>query len=156
MPRFSLDRFLAVGISIGVGLSYQRRTNSERTTSNAVSKDDTSFYLLAPRIGIAIPIRSWFQIWPRVGASYVHLKGDHIIATGGWYPTEWNHTDDVLYLGADTWMVASPFEHLAITAGPTFDRLVIGPTRSVKGLTVDAADVHSYSFGFHSGIAVWF
>lgn len=157
MPRLSVDRFLGPGISIGAGFSFQHSGNSKRQAVVSMDHASESTYLLAPRLGIAIQVRSWFHIWPRIGASYVRLNGNRSSQTAGWdLSSDSTYSNEALYLTVEYPMVFTAFEHVAVTAGPTFDWLVLGPNRTVKGDSVDSDAVHCRSFGFHSGIAVWF
>ena len=108
MSRIGFDWFPIARLSIGGSLSYWSLKRDDDGDGPLGSRTNKEF-LVAPRIGYAIPISRAFGFWPRGGITYLNTK-----AGGADSTSEWAFT-------AEAQFYASPASHFAFIFGPVFD-----------------------------------
>jgi len=120
IPRIGFDYFPGRGLSLGLGAEFAY-----------VSAGDAFIVGLNPRLGYVVRISDGFSLWPRVGASYVHLD----LASQSGY---------LLAATLEVQAVVTPFQHFGFTFSPVVD---IGLSASGRALT---------QLGLLAGLIGWF
>jgi hypothetical protein len=106
-PRFGVDYFVIDSLSIGGSVAFFHSEFDD----DGPGDDDSSGFLLAPRVGYTIPFGQIAGFWPRGGMSYVN----------------WDDPDfDELALNLEAMFWISPAEGLAFLVGPTLDFGITG------------------------------
>lgn len=130
VPRLSLDGFVTDGLSIGGSLVYLRQTGEQeaeyssggQSTSQDQDRPTESLFLIAPRIGYALPIGDGAFFWPRAGIVYGRLSQEDEEedgATGDEYTETTTITFTDITLEAN--VVLSPVEHFGVLLGGFYD-----------------------------------
>lgn len=100
--------------------------------------DNAISFEIRPRVGYALPLSSYFALWPRAGLSFIYRR----LGADG---TVW-----ALSPGLDLFAVVTPAKHIGIVAGLDFGIGVVGRYRN---------DSHNFthdSIGFAVGLLVDF
>jgi hypothetical protein len=120
VPRIGFDYFPGRGLSLGLGAEFA-----------SISAGDAIIVGLNPRLGYVVRITDGFSLWPRAGASYVHLD---LGSVSGY----------LLAATLEVQAVVTPFQHFGFTFSPTVD---IGLSATGSTLT---------QLGLLAGMIGWF
>lgn len=113
--RAAVDGFIKDQLSLGGSVGFFSQSGDA----------DGSGFVLAPRVGYAIPLSRVFTFWPRGGLTFYDVGDTSLLA-----------------LSAEAMFVASPDPSWGILFGPTID---LGFTGETGG---DNADYTEFSLGF--------
>jgi len=79
-PRLSFDYVVAFGITVGGSVGYFHRSSKLSSEGGGISYDDGGpsgyAWLLAPRVGYALPLSSVVAFWPRAGVTYYRVASE--------------------------------------------------------------------------------
>ncbi|HVT10511.1 MAG TPA: hypothetical protein VHO67_23790 [Polyangia bacterium] len=98
-PRLSLDTMVTRSLSVGIGASFVRRSDTRGTI-----RESNTGYEGAFRLGYAMMLGPWLGIWPRAGVTYAHETNQSGLA-----------------VTVEGLLVAAVLPHLLITLGPVAD-----------------------------------
>jgi hypothetical protein len=134
-PRLAFDYFAWDSLSLGGSIMY-----SNRSFDNDDDDDDDSSFLIAPRVGYAIPFGAGNSgVWLRGGLSYYH--NDFGNSDEGGFGL---NLDAMFYIGLTP--------GFALTLGPTVDLGFGGEVDTPAG----DFDRNYRAFGFAGGLTGWF
>ena len=105
-PRIGIDAFVTRGLSIGGALGFFYLSDQVR--------DSSTGFLLAPRIGYALPVGPSLAIWPRAGVSTWHVSNNPS-GTG----TDSSSSAVAVTIEVPVTILLAP--RVAFTIGPTVD-----------------------------------
>lgn len=126
-PRLSLDTMVTRSISVGLGASFVRRSDTRGTIHESNTGYEGAF-----RLGYAMMLGPWVGIWPRAGVTYAHETGASAVA-----------------VTLEGLVVAAVLPHLLVTIGPVADIGVWGHLTGVGSVTY-------LNIGAYVGLAVPF
>jgi hypothetical protein len=143
-PRLGVDWFPAARLSVGLAAGYAHLSESLDVPANTpVSSPVYTGYLLAPRVGYAVPLSPLVSLWPRLSFTFAHLGLD--ISNGNTTTTN----DTSLYaltLEAPFVFVVAP--HLFVSVAPTLE-LGLGGSQSSTGTSTNVKET---DFGVLAGL----
>jgi hypothetical protein len=133
VPRLSFDYVAYEGLTIGGSLGYFHQSGTdENLGANAqVNSSDSAklnAFIIAPRIGYALPLADSVAFWPRVGISYYSIGSEQ--TTTGINPTTRTSTTTGAGLNLEPEFVFSVTHGFGIVAGPVIDLPLSGNVHS--------------------------
>ena len=171
VPRLAIDAFVTDGLSVGGSLVYLRRTGEEeskisgggQSSSNSEDLDTDSLFLIAPRIGFALPIGEGAWFWPRGGLTYTRIstESEHEDGNGDSYTV----TDTVGFMDMtlEANVVLSPIDQFGFLLGAFYDVPLGGssdtdydPSSYEPDTNSPDPDVKISAYGLQAGIVGWF
>jgi len=138
VPRFAVDYFVIDHLSIGGALAF---VSASDDTDGPGGDVDRSAFLLAPRVGYAIPFGAVAGFWPRGGLTFVSEGGD------GDDGSELALTLEPLF-----WL--APAEGVAFVLGPVLDVGLVGSWENDD--TDEDGDFRRTAVGISVGLMGWF
>jgi hypothetical protein len=122
-PRVALDFFAADRLSLGAALTYFHISQS---VDGSNSNPTISGYVLAPRVGYALPLGRAVSLWPRLGFTYVHFETGNNAAGS-------TTTDISVYaVTIEAPLLFAVSSHFFLSLAPTLD-LGVGGSTSTPG-----------------------
>jgi hypothetical protein len=132
VPRFAFDYLIVDHLSIGGSLGY--------ASVDADQPNDSSTFIVAPRLGYAYAFGRVVGIWPRGGFTYHSTNVDNGFDEKGFALT------------AECPFTFSPASHFALHIGPSFDVDMFGERDNQP----DKGDHKYRAFGVNAGLLGWF
>lgn len=139
-PRIGIDAFVTNGLSVGGALGFFYLSNQNDTASTG--------FLLAPRIGYAVPVGPSVAIWPRAGVTYWHISNNPS-GTG----TDTSSSAVAVTIEVPVTILLAP--RVAFTIGPAVDIGVGGSTSASVGGASVSADQKYTDIGGHAGLLLF-
>jgi hypothetical protein len=142
-PRLALDYFMIDRLSVGASATYFHISDDVPGSTSSVT---FSGFLVAPRLGYALPLASAVSVWPRVGVTFTKFS----IETSG-VPSQ-DRTAFALTLEAP--FVFTVTSHVFLSLAPTFDLGLAGsvPNTASSGTT----DQTVTNFGIEAALGAFF
>ena len=150
-PRLSVDAFPIDGLSLGGSFTVHHGAvsfNGNGSVATAISSEEETAFLIAPRIGYAYMFTDVIGLWPRGGLTYAHLSDTPDSGAGG-------TSKHLFAFDLDATLVIAPVQNFAVTAGVAFDA-TFGGKQSVdvgSGLPSANAAISETAIGLTTGIA---
>ena len=139
-PRIGIDAFVTHGLSVGGALGFFYLSDDD--------EDSVTGFLLAPRIGYALPVGPQVAIWPRAGVTYWHLSSN---PSG----TDTNTSSSAFAVTLEVPVTILLAPRVAFTIGPTVDIGVGGSTSASVGGASVSADQRYTDIGGHAGLLLF-
>ena len=139
-PRIGIDAFVTHGLSVGGALGFFYLSDQD--------EDSTTGFLLAPRIGYALPVGPRVAIWPRAGMTYWHISNNPSASDA-----ESSSSAVAVTVEVPVTILLAP--RVAFTIGPTVDVGVGGSTSASLGGTSVSADQRYTDIGGHAGLLLF-
>jgi hypothetical protein len=147
-PRLAADWFPIERLSVGASATYSRASTSIDAPAGTTTSTPTyTAYIIAPRVGYALPISPIVSLWPRVGFTYAHLGFES--TNGGINGNTTTTSGQSLYavtIEAPFVFVIAP--HLFLSLAPTVD-LGVGGSNSA---TATSTSLKETDFGLLAGL----
>ncbi len=142
IPRFGFDIFVIDQLSVGGSLGY---LNLDFDDNDPNTDDDSSAFLLAPRVGYWLGIGSVVGFWPRGGFTYHSFN-----------PPGGDNDESGMALTLEAMFAIGPTEHFAFLVGPTLDLDFTGSRERGCGARNDNdCDWKYRTFGIQFGVMGW-
>jgi hypothetical protein len=139
-PRIGIDAFVTRGFSVGGALGFFYLSDQD--------EDSSTGFLLAPRIGFAVPVGSQVSIWPRVGVTYWHISSNPSSSD-----TDTSSSAVAVTIEVPVTILVAP--RVGFTIGPTVDIGVGGSTSASVGGASISADQRYTDIGGHAGLLLF-
>jgi|SoiMethySBSTD1v2_1073268.scaffolds.fasta_scaffold05132_15 hypothetical protein len=139
-PRIGIDAFVAGGFSVGGALGFFYLSDQD--------EDSSTGFLLAPRIGFAVPVGPRVSIWPRVGVTYWHISSN---PSGS--DTDTSSSAVAVTIEVPVTILVAP--RVGFTIGPTVDIGVGGSASASVGGASISADQRYTDIGGHAGLLLF-
>jgi hypothetical protein len=139
-PRIGIDAFVAGGFSVGGALGFFYLSDQD--------EDSSTGFLLAPRIGFAVPAGPRVSIWPRVGVTYWNISSNP-----GGTSTDTSSSAFAVTIEVPVTFLLAP--RVGFTIGPTVDIGVGGSASASTGGASISADQRYTDFGGHAGLLLF-
>jgi hypothetical protein len=157
LPRLSLDRRWANGLSLGFVLSYAARS-AERTTEDAPDTLRASeSALLGPRIGWLKPLSSNVALWLRGGPTWALRASSEPTSESG---ERRNAVEQQWALSLEPQLLVMPWRHVGLSLGAAFDVGVDGvnEVRHRGGSQPETSRIHQTvsTYGVTAGLLALF
>ena len=139
-PRIGIDAFVTGGLSVGGALGFFYLSDQDEDTSTG--------FLLAPRIGYALPVGPSVAIWPRAGVTYWHISTDPSASD-----TDASSSAVAVTLEVPVTFFLAP--RVGFMIGPTVDIGVGGSTSASLGGASISADQRYTDIGGYAGLLLF-
>jgi hypothetical protein len=139
-PRIGIDAFVTQGLSVGGALGFFYLSDQD--------EDSTTGFLLAPRIGYALPVGPRVSIWPRAGVTYWHISSN---PSGT--DTEASASAVAVTVEVPVTILLAP--RVAFMIGPTVDVGVGGSTSASLGGASVSTDQKYTDIGGYAGLLLF-
>jgi hypothetical protein len=164
-PRLAFDVFVASGFSVGGAMTYVHSAGTTESTSDGDPSGEEDLptvngFVLAPRVGFAVPLNPTFALWPRAGITHSTFSASQE-ADGDVGPVAVTQTLFHTDLTLEGMVAVTPVPNVAIIIGPYLDLGLAGavvtefdPDQS-PGAESDTDWTYT-SYGITGGIALVF
>jgi hypothetical protein len=139
IPRLSFDYFVIDSLSIGGSISYASLDQDEPGNED----DDSSAFILAPRVGYVWMFSDVIGFWLRGGITYHSYDDEGVLG---------DFEETGLAFTADPVFVITPVTHFGFVVGPLLDITITGE----REFGPAEADTRYTNFGIAMGPIGWF
>jgi hypothetical protein len=155
-PRVAFDAFVAPGVSVGASASYFHASESLGPLGGSPGSNDVTLsgFVLAPRIGFAVPLNPLVSIWPRAGITYVYVSNDTTFNGVGQGSTTTNFFAATIEVPVTVTIVPRAL----FLIGPTVDIGLSGGAKSAPatpGAATVSVDEKDTEFGLQAGFLIF-